>query len=109
MKWGKLLLVALYMSYYLSTTTFYHTHTFSWGTVVHSHFYFPFGDQPVQHSHSQTQCVTIFLLCGLLLTVFAAFAFRRSIRIRRVYNRIFQYICLRHLLFSPLRAPPRAA
>jgi hypothetical protein len=102
----KWLLVVLFISYYVSTTSFYHTHDFSWGTVVHSHFHFPFGDQPVQHSHSQTQCLTIFFLSYIVLTVFVTFAFRCAIRIIRIYNRTYRYTCHLHLLFSPLRAPP---
>ena len=35
------------MSYYFSTTLFYHTHHFQWGTVTHSHPYIPFeGGMP---------------------------------------------------------------
>ncbi|MDR3268208.1 MAG: hypothetical protein LBT83_03985, partial [Tannerella sp.] len=54
-KTGKWMLVVLFLSYYVSATSFYHTHYYSWGTVTHSHFYFPFGDNPVQHNHTQNQ------------------------------------------------------
>ena len=41
-KIAKWLMVVLFMSYYFSTTLFYHTHHFQWGTVTHSHPYIPF-------------------------------------------------------------------
>ncbi|MEG1463788.1 MAG: hypothetical protein RSC11_02650 [Mucinivorans sp.] len=72
----KYLLVALFVSYYAESTLFFHTHTFSWGTVTHSHPYMP----SAAHSHTTTECQTIQLLTNLVFTstgtIFVAVTFR---------------------------------
>jgi hypothetical protein len=100
------MLVVLFLSYYVSATSFYHTHYYSWGTVTHSHFYFPFGDNPMQHNHTQNQCLTIHLLSHFVLMFFIAATFFKTGLIRRVYCRIYRCESHRHLISSPLRAPP---
>jgi hypothetical protein len=52
------LLLVLYVLYFTSSTLFIHTHFFNWGTVTHSHLYFPFdSDKDVpNHTHTAAQC-----------------------------------------------------
>jgi hypothetical protein len=47
------LLLALFASYYVSTSFFLHTHVVDGKTVVHSHFYFPSTENKApSHQHS---------------------------------------------------------
>jgi 1,4-dihydroxy-2-naphthoate octaprenyltransferase len=101
------MLVMLFISYYLSTVSFYHTHYFSWGTVTHSHPLFPFGDNPANHSHTQNQCQTIQYLSNIILTNgIIAVIFFIAILIRRINIPVRCYQSHIHLISSPLRAPP---
>ena len=71
-KIAKWLMVVLFMSYYFSTTLFYHTHHFQWGTVTHSHPYIPFEGGMPSHSHTAEQCATIGLLSAIVLWIAVA-------------------------------------
>lgn len=101
------MLVILFLSYYLSATCFYHTHYYSWGTVTHSHFCFPFGDNPTpQHHHTQSQCQTIQLLSGIVLAFLVAAIILATGRNRRIYISVCRLKAQLHLVLSLLRAPP---
>ena len=79
-KIAKWLMVVLFMSYYFSTTLFYHTHHFQWGTVTHSHPYIPFEGGMPSHSHTAEQCATIGLLSAIVLWIAVAPAFLFAVR-----------------------------
>ncbi|MDR3261764.1 MAG: hypothetical protein LBT78_08005 [Tannerella sp.] len=100
------MLVVLFLSYYMSATSFYHTHYYSWGIVTHSHFYFPLGDNPAQHHHTQSQCQTIQLLSQIILTGFIAAVFLKIAQIKRIYIPVRHYKFHLLLIALPLRAPP---
>ncbi|MDR2774822.1 MAG: hypothetical protein LBC19_08785 [Tannerella sp.] len=106
-KTGKWMLVVLFLIYYLSSTSFYHTHYFSWGTVTHSHIFFPFGDNPAaNHNHTPRQCVTIQLLSHILLTFLTVAVLFMVAQVCRIYIPVRRYISHIHLITLPLRAPP---
>jgi hypothetical protein len=100
------MLVVLFLSYYISATCFYHTHYYSWGTVTHSHFFFPFGDNALQHNHTQSQCQTIQLLSHIVLVFFTFAVLHKITQIRRVFIPNHSYKSHTHLIATPLRAPP---
>jgi len=104
---GKWMLVILFLNYYISSTMFYHTHHFNWGTVTHSHPYLPFGKTTTNHTHTPFQCQTISVLSNIILTclVVAAFIFKLT-QIKRIYIPVYRYKSYCPLIFSPLRAPP---
>ncbi|MDR1517622.1 MAG: hypothetical protein LBS52_05980 [Dysgonamonadaceae bacterium] len=103
----KYLLVVIFLSYYLSATCFYHTHHFAWGTVTHSHLYFPFGDNPLNHTHTQTQCNIIALMSQFVSTgAVAALVLFVAAAVRIVYTTVYHYISYRVFTLSLLRAPP---
>ena len=107
-KMAKGMLVVLFLSYYVSSTMFYHTHHFFWGSVTHSHPYFPASDtDAANHSHTPAQCQAISLLTNLLLifTVAAVFLCKTTI-VQRIYTRVHTFKSCFQALFSPLRAPP---
>lgn len=58
------LMVALFATYYCETTLFVHTHNFYWGSVTHSHPYWPSAN----HGHDQSECQAISLLSMIVLT-----------------------------------------
>ena len=89
-KIAKWLMVVLFMSYYFSTTLFYHTHHFQWGTVTHSHPYIPFEGGMPSHSHTAEQCATIGLLSAIVLwiAVAPALLFARTI-VTPIYGQVF--------------------
>ena len=106
-KTGRWMLVILFLSYYISTTMFYHTHHFYWGTVTHSHPYFPFDKNSTNHTHTPAQCLTINILSALLLTFFVASAIIcRTDVVKKIIIRVHSYKSLFQVVFSPLRAPP---
>jgi hypothetical protein len=106
-KIGKWMLVVLFLSYYISATSFYHTHYYSWGTVTHSHFFFPFGDNPAQqHTHTQAQCQTIHFLSNIILACLTIAVIYKITQIRRVFIPVRPNQSYVHLIASPLRAPP---
>ena len=100
------MLVVLFLSYYVSATAFYHTHHYSWGTVTHSHFSFPFGDNALQHNHTQNQCQTIQFLSHIILAIFTFAALHKITQIRRVFIPTRSYKSHAHFIAMPLRAPP---
>lgn len=104
-KTGKWMLVVLFLSYYLSATSFYHTHYFSWGTVTHSHMFFPFGDNPT-HNHTPRQCVTIQLLAHIILTILIVAVLFKVAQVCRIYIPVRPCVSHIRLISLPLRAPP---
>jgi hypothetical protein len=107
-KAGKWALVVLFASYYVSTTSFYHTHYFSWGTVTHSHLYFPFGENtPNHHTHTQNQCQLIACLSNIVLVCLtAAFLTFWTRPVRRIFTPVRCHKSCTRLISPPLRAPP---
>ena len=106
-KLGKWTLLILFIGYYVSSTMFYHTHHFSWGTVTHSHPYVPSDCEVPSHTHTPSQCLAISFLTNLLLiaSVFAVFICKTVI-IQKIYIKIRRYKSIFKYVFSPLRAPP---
>ena len=101
------MLVMLFLSYYLSTTMFYHTHHFYWGTVTHSHPYLPFDKDTANHTHTPLQCQSISFLSNILLTVIvAAVVICKTIIVQKIYARVYSLKSRFQQIFSPLRAPP---
>jgi hypothetical protein len=104
-KWIKFLPVMLFVSYYLSATCFYHSHQYSWGMVIHSHFTFPAHDS-THHNHTESQCDTIHLLTHFVLPFiisFFIFCFKEPfIRLSLILPcKVYQ-----HLHSIGLRGPP---
>ena len=106
-KFGKWMLIVLFIGYYASITMFYHTHYFSWGTVTHSHPYLPTNSEVPTHTHSPSQCLAISFLTNLLLvaTVFALFIYKATL-VQKIYIRVQHYTSRFRNVFLPLRAPP---
>lgn len=103
----RVLLVALFLSYYGGTTLFYHTHYFSWGIVTHSHPYFPFDHEKPMHSHSEAQCQTIAQLSFFLLVLgTVAFVFFNVCAHHFYYTAIRRISPDSYSPSDPLRAPP---
>jgi len=104
---GAGLLMWLFISYYVSTTTFVHTHYFAWGMVTHSHPYNPFGDSPLKHNHTQAECLHIASLSHFASTAVAmvAVCFVAAV-IRVVLTPALAAVRKRCSLFLALRAPP---
>ena len=106
-KTGKWMIIILFLGYYISTTAFYHTHYFSWGTVTHSHPYLPFDSETPSHSHTPTQCQAISLLSFLLLIFsIASVVVCKTVVVKKIYIRGNIYKSRFQQIFSPLRAPP---
>ena len=106
-KIAKWLMVVLFMSYYFSTTLFYHTHHFQWGTVTHFHPYIPFEGGMPSHSHTAEQCATIGLLSAIVLWIAVApsLLFARTI-VTPIYVFFSRYVSHLRLPGILLRAPP---
>ena len=104
---GKWLVMVLFMSYYISTTCFYHTHNFSWGQITHSHPYFPLDKGQIKHIHTQEACQTIDHLSNILIVLFAAtiLLFKANVT-RSVYTPIYCFISYFKYIGSPFRGPP---
>ncbi|MDR1880026.1 MAG: hypothetical protein LBQ78_03760 [Tannerellaceae bacterium] len=103
----KFTLVALFLSYYLSATCFYHTHYFTWGVVTHSHLYFPVDKNAVDHTHTQKQCQVISYLSHIVMLCFSLTVFFHGTAcVRRLHYFIRFYIPQILSVFQPLRAPP---
>jgi len=96
-------LVALFMSYYASTTFFFHSHDCKNGIVTHSH---PYTSATHTHSANALQLIeslttTFFVLGGV---VFAIMLFLIS---REFLYSFYKQHTLNSLIGSnPLRAPP---
>lgn len=103
-------MLLLYLSYYISTTSFYHTHQYAWGCITHSHFYIPFGGNgnPVNsHQHTPAQFQAIALLSQLaFVCLFAGFVLFATTVVRYVFTSVRRYTPHTHLIHSLLRAPP---
>ncbi|MDR1980416.1 MAG: hypothetical protein LBQ39_02190 [Tannerellaceae bacterium] len=107
MKIVKFTWVAVFLSYYLSATCFYHTHYFTWGVVTHSHLYFPFDKNAVDHTHTQNQCQVINYLSHIVLVCFSfTVFFHGKTCVRRIQHFIRFYTTHIHPVFQSLRAPP---
>ena len=104
-------LLLLFLGYYVSISSFTHTHIVNGVAIVHSHPYNPFSkDKPVNHQHSANGFVFIHFLSHFLTTVlFLAFSFGIVKAVLRKYilqknNENFaNRICM---CSNGLRAPP---
>ncbi|MDR1331913.1 MAG: hypothetical protein LBK07_07390 [Tannerella sp.] len=106
-KTGMWLLMALFISYHVAVTSFYHTHYFAWGTVTHSHPYFPSSGNPLNHTHTPGQCLHIALLsllvpAGLSIALVMAF----PLAVSKIYLPVRRYRSHTRTLALHLRAPP---
>lgn len=61
------LLIALFVSYYSGATLFPHTHSYTWGTVTHSHPYLP----SAHHTHSSTALQAIHIITSFVFALSA--------------------------------------
>jgi hypothetical protein len=105
------LLLALFVSYYVSASFFPHTHIVDGKTVVHSHFYFPSAENKTpSHEHNLHAFGAIFSLShffftGLFFTI-SLQVFNRYLHhhtYRKNNNSYSQQILIRS---NGLRAPP---
>lgn len=95
--------IAIFVSYYAESTLFFHSHTFEWGTVTHSHPYMPGS----AHSHSSSECETIHSLNNILFTIVAAVAvFVTVVECCTLYSRPLQSVTNHITVNCSLRAPP---
>jgi len=99
---SKILLIALFVSYYGSTTLFFHIHKTPYGIICHSH---PFKGA---HSHSQAQFETIYLLSIIVFTVHPAFLLSFIKLLYHIFHsrKSLSHVHLRNQTANPLRAPP---
>ena len=103
----KWMIIILFIGYYVSITSFYHTHYFAWGTITHSHPYLPSENDTPNHSHTPIQCQAINFLSFLLLTFsIASVVIFKSVVVKKIYVKTHNYKSLFQPIFSPLRAPP---
>ncbi len=105
---GGLLLCWLFLSYYGSTTLFYHVHFEPDGAIVHSHPIWTSPDTPTSHHHSRTAYQTIQQLSLILLII--GWGISLPPLFRAVYTRRFLLPLPRavetDLTLHPWRAPP---
>ena len=101
----RVLLLALFVSYWCGTSLLYHTHYFAWGTVTHSHPFLPTGDGMPGHSHTEAQCETLAQLSTLLfvtgLCLVSLFNVSRTVHFR-------PFTLRRRSVTPPWRLPSRA-
>jgi hypothetical protein len=63
-------LLILFLGYYVSISSFTHTHIVNGVAIVHSHSYNPFSkDKPVNHQHSKNGFILIHFVSHFLTTV----------------------------------------
>ncbi|MEG2605825.1 MAG: hypothetical protein RR980_01120 [Mucinivorans sp.] len=99
----KCLLIALFVSYYAESTLFFHTHTFAWGTVTHSHPYMP----SAAHSHTASECQTIQSLTTLLFIIAGtAFAALLLHVVTLLYSAALHACVILPVEHTALRGPP---
>jgi hypothetical protein len=104
-------LLALFASYYVSTSFFPHTHIVDGKTVVHSHFYFPSGEsKQASHQHSIHAFGAIFSLSHFFFTglffTFSLHVFNRYLHHHTYRKNSFPYLLQVHIRTNGLRAPP---
>ena len=94
--------VALFISHYVSTNFFIHTHTFTWGTVTHSH---PYSSDAHSHNAKSLQLIDSFtknLFIGSITILYSAFL--------SVFDEYFFFLHRTHALTlvscNSLRGPP---
>lgn len=108
----KYFLTVLFITYYVSNTSFYHSHIVNGVTIVHSHFYRYHNNanaSSVNHSHSPDEFVIIKIITQFITTVFAGFVvFRLFLMALAQYQLPFKQIILSAFQQSgfSLRAPP---
>ena len=104
-------LLILFLGYYVSISSFTHTHIVNGVAIIHSPPYNPFSkDKPVNHQHSANGFILIHFLSHFLTTVlFLAFSigilkvvFKKCILTPNDEN-LFNRICI---CSNGLRAPP---
>lgn len=100
---SRVLLAALFMSYYAGATLFTHTHSFEGGSVTHSHPYVPSGNHT--HSAASIHLINTLTLAGALLGVAVTLATVAVADVTYVVRALRRVIHTK-LLHCPLRAPP---
>lgn len=105
------LLLALFASYYVSTSFFLHTHVVDGKTVVHSHFYFPSTENKApSHQHSihafgAISFLSHFFFTGLFFT-FSLHVFNRYLHHHKYRKNSYPYFQQIFVRSNGLRAPP---
>jgi len=104
-------LLILFLGYYVSISSFTHTHIVNGVVIVHSHPYNPFSKgKPVNHQHSANGFVLIHFLSHFLTTVsFLAFSievYKKVLRKHILKNNKENSFNLFFLCSNSLRAPP---
>jgi len=105
------LLLALFASYYVSTSFFLHTHVVDGKTVVHSHFYFPSTEnKAASHQHSIHAFGAISFLSHFFFTgsffTFSLYVFNRYLHHHKYRKNSYSYFQQIFVRSNGLRAPP---
>jgi hypothetical protein len=104
-----LLLIALYVSYYVSANFFIHTHDSTWGTVTHSHLHTESHHNTKNGDHTEDSIMMIALIshfeyvdfhCDYLLTPSQCQLYENKI------VEVTHWVTSIHLQNLSLRAPP---
>ena len=110
----KYFLAVLFIAYYVSNTSFYHSHIVNGVSIIHSHFYrYHSGEkaEPVTHSHSDNEFVILKIITQFVTAALTGFVvFRLFLMVLAHYQIPLKQIILssfRQSGFS-LRAPPFA-
>jgi hypothetical protein len=104
-------LLVLFLGYYVSISSFTHTHIVNGVAIVHSHPYNPFsGNKPFNHQHSTNEFFLIHFLSHFITTV-SFFAFSIEVYKAVLRNYILQknddnFSNLYFFYSNGLRAPP---
>jgi len=104
-------LLALFASYYVSTSFFLHTHVVDGKTVVHSHFYFPSAENKTPtHQHSIHALGAISLLSHFfstgLFAIIALQVFNCYLYHHKYRKNSYPYSQQIFVRSNGLRAPP---
>lgn len=100
----KYALVALFVSYYCESTFFFHSHTFTWGTVTHSHPYNP----NTSHSHTSAEFQTISQLSSILCTLAQLLSVLAvAVGALVLFSSKNQSTLKQTIIYCSLRAPPK--
>ena len=101
-----LFLLALFVSYYVSTNFFIHTHSYDYGTITHSHPY-----TSGTHTHSSSAFQLINNLTNLLFVGGGAIFFLALLSVAKALFLSVETQCIAslHIGDNLLRAPPAGA
>lgn len=101
--------VALFMSYYASTTFFLHTHTISGATIVHSHLHTDSHHDTKNGGHTQNEITLIAQISHFEFIDFSCSFILQTPQLSFYENKFAEtihWINSIHLKNTSLRAPP---